>query len=217
DLFMPHNALRGTGPCIPEATSVAGGGHSTGVPPALVLGAGITALGVVRALGRAGIPRFAISVSPGPVRRSRWYRAPLFKDFLHSPDDLAEYLYRCPLESGVLLPASDEDALAVAGLPEELKERFPSSLCEESILSDVVDKGRLVRLLVEHDVPHPATVVVDGPQHHKLVSDIDPARAFIKPRSSQSFARRFHVKGIRPTDHHDLKAKLEWLTSIGVP
>src|SRR5690606_17421385 len=45
-------------------------------PPALVLGTGITALGVVRALGRAGLPLHAASADAGFVRASRWYRPP---------------------------------------------------------------------------------------------------------------------------------------------
>src|SRR5690606_22571303 len=230
-LFMPREAFEGGSPRSAPATSVAKGSHrdpvartpagdpaapSTDRPPVLVLGRGLTTLGVVRALGRAGIPRYVVSAHPGPVRASRWHRRPPFRDYLYTPEDLAEYLHRSPIERGVLIPTSDADALAVARLPADLRERFPTSTADLEVLETLVDKGRLASLLEAHEVPHPRTVVIERASDLARVHDLEPDRAFVKPRDSQSFVERFGMKAFRPHGPLDLKAKLEWLTSRGI-
>jgi hypothetical protein len=47
---------------------------SAGRPPVIVLGSGITALGVIRILTRAGLQPFSTETSDPLVTRSRWHR-----------------------------------------------------------------------------------------------------------------------------------------------
>ena len=42
--------------------------------PVIVLAGGVTALGVLRAFGRAGVPVFVHPGTDDPIRYSRWYR-----------------------------------------------------------------------------------------------------------------------------------------------
>ena len=44
-------------------------------PPVLVLGSGLTVLGAIRLLGRAGFAPLVVSDRPGIAKKSRWYRA----------------------------------------------------------------------------------------------------------------------------------------------
>jgi len=185
-------------------------------PPGLVLGTGITALGVVRSLGRAGIPLYGLSTPRGPAASSRWYRRPPHGAYLLSPAGLMDYLQALPLEKGVLFPSSDADVLAVARLPRHLKARFPCSLSTAPALDHVLDKGKLLRVLEARGVPHPKTMLVHGPDDDITHAYIDPDRAFIKPRESQEFIRRFGTKAIRPTGPDDLRAKVEWMTGNGL-
>ena len=186
-------------------------------PPALVLGNGITALGVIRALGRAGIPLYAVTADPGFVRASRWYRGPPGGTALDEAELLADYLRTIPLEEGVLVPTSDHAVLAVARLPLDLQERFPSSQAPRPVVECLLDKDELRGLLAAHDVPHPRTVGVDGPDDLDFLVGIDLDRCFIKPRDSQRFSRLHGVKALRPSSRNEMRILLDRLAREGHP
>jgi D-aspartate ligase len=186
-------------------------------PPALVLGSGITALSVVHALGRAGIPLYVISDSPGFVRASRWYRAPRRTGVRSSEADLGEYLRALPLERAVLIPTSDHAALAVADLPPDIAARFPASQSAAPLLKRLVDKEGLASLLAEHGVPHPCTIPVDGSTGAALPADVEIDRWFVKPRDSQEFSRRMKEKALRVDSREELHRALERVASAGLP
>jgi predicted ATP-grasp superfamily ATP-dependent carboligase len=186
-------------------------------PPALVLGAGLTALGVTRALGRAGIPRYLPQANPAAVRRSRWYGAPPGGRLIERYGEFADYLQALPLDGAVLVPAADDAAVAIAQLPVELNARFPSSLPSAPVLSALVDKGGLLALLDEHRVPHPRTIPVDRSFDPADLGDLPIERAFIKPRDSQQFVRRFRVKGLHVDSRDALREHLSLLAREGIP
>lgn len=184
-------------------------------PPALVLGSGLTVIGVVRALGRAGIPLHVLSEEPGPARASRWYRPPPHGRFLSEGAPLEAYLQSLPIERGVLIPASDEAVLSAAALPTDLRERFPASQATAPVLCDFIHKDRLRLLLERLDIPHPRTLKVERPEDVDALTDEQVAHVFIKPADSQSFFRRYRVKAIRPRGRADLRAHLERLRREG--
>ena len=200
--------------CLADGTTVASPIQSVTWPPALVLGTGITALGVVRALGRAGIPVQVLSSSPGPVVYSRWYRRPPYRRLLRAPELLEEYLEALPLEHGVLIPASDEAISAISRLPESFRARFPSSIARRDVVEAFIDKAKLHEILREYGVPHPRTIVLDN--RRPDATEMDMGRAFLKPRNSQDFARRFGVKAVRPRDPDDLREKALWYMDRGI-
>ncbi|HSM59948.1 MAG TPA: hypothetical protein VK849_04080 [Longimicrobiales bacterium] len=183
--------------------------------PALVLGTGQTALGVVRILGRAGIPLYVTSSDRGPIRWSRWCRAAPRTHPGDRPDDLPAYLEALGLDAGVLIPCSDDSARAVACLPPELGARFPASLSTPDTLASFTDKGRLSALLERYGVPHPRTVVVDGALDARDALAGLEGEAFIKPRNSQAFFARFGVKGFWVKEAADLSGRLDELSSAG--
>jgi len=185
-------------------------------PPALVLGTGITALGVVRALGRAGLPLHAASADAGFVRASRWYRPPPAGRALADPTLLEPWLRALPLDQAVLIPCSDHDVLAIASLPPDLAERFPSSQADPEVLEDLLDKDRLRALLARHGVPHPRTVTVRGDELPPEDA-MDWDRVFVKPRDSQEFNRRVRAKALRPEGRVALRRTLAWLAHEGLP
>ena len=168
--------------------------------PVLVLGKGMTALGVVRVLGRRGVPLFVAGTGQDIVTRSRWYR-PLPGGPLARGANLAERLASVDAERMVLLPCSDGWAMAVSLLPAEVRRRFPASVAETPRLERLVDKGRFAETLTEIGVPHPRTVRVsatDGLQAPEWL-----AHSFLKPVDSGRFSAEFGVKAVRPrnADH----------------
>jgi predicted ATP-grasp superfamily ATP-dependent carboligase len=135
---------------------------STSGIPALVLGESVTALGVVRCLGRKGIR----ALRPGPhgdyASWSRWSRRlPLELGSPPSPDVLADYLERLPVDRAVVVPCSDDWTRAVAGLPEGVRERFPSTVPSPDAIGVFLDKAEFAALLEREGVPHPRTIVSD--------------------------------------------------------
>jgi D-aspartate ligase len=176
---------------------------------ALLLGSGVTVLGALRCLARQGVPARVASDEPFLYRRSRWYRpAP------PTVGELSDYLRTARLDPAVLIPCSDSWARAVAGLPPDLRERFPAAVPPLAVLNRFLDKGLFSQLLEEQDVPHPQTFIVGD--------SFDPAglprmdRAFVKPRDSQRFHLRFGVKAFLPVSAADLDEKLSLTREAGL-
>ena len=161
--------------------------------PALVLGTGVTGLGVLRALAASGVPAYSLADDPGPMRWSRWYRrAPGTERAARS--DLAAYLEALPWERAVIVPCSDHWTQAVARLPSTLRERFPASAPEPAVLETLVDKLGLAKLLQELAIPHPRTIDLTRPAALADVPAELLSRAFLKPRDSQRFFAEHGVK-----------------------
>jgi predicted ATP-grasp superfamily ATP-dependent carboligase len=163
-------------------------------PPALVLGGGLTVLGVIRRLAAAGIPALVVGDEPGFERRSRWYRAAPASRGPRPAEDLAAYLRGLEIASAVLLPCSDAWVLRVASLPADLRSRFPASLATSEVLERLLDKWGLAGLLVQARVPHPQTLALDSVDDLARVPDELLRASFLKPRDSLRFFARYGVK-----------------------
>ena len=159
--------------------------------PALVLGSGVTALGVIRSFGRRGVPVLATARAPDVAASSRWHRAaPPMED----SEELAEYLTRLPVEAAVLIPCSDGLAAQTAGLSGALAERFPASVARPETMRALLDKERFACLVREAGVAHPRSFEIRSSGDLAAVPGDVWRSAFLKPRDSQSFFARFGVK-----------------------
>lgn len=189
--------------------------------PVLALGAGITLLGVLRALGRRGLRVYTLADEPTVVRHSRWYleapRAGL--DTLEgvARGRLAEYLETCGLDGAVLIACSDEWSREVAGLEPPLAERYLASVSDPDTQATLVDKGRFARLLADTGTPHPRTLLPERADDLDGADDAFLQQAFLKPRDSQAFFRRFRVKAVRVRGPDELRAGLARFHDLGIP
>lgn len=167
--------------------------------PAIVVGRGPTALGILRCLHLAGVPAY-VACPPGDhVTRSRWYRptpGPTAWDGSIGPH-ASDILHSMPLTEAVLIPGVDDAALWLADMPQsELGARFRVSTSSRQSQETLQDKSRFAALLGGTDIPHPPTFRIDS------VADIDAIpfdgldRVFIKPVNSQTFSDVVGVKGI---------------------
>jgi D-aspartate ligase len=172
----------------------------------LVLGRGITALGVVRSLGRLGISTYLVGSDLGFVRCSRFYRE--LEGEGPTETTLCSFLRSTNKDSMVLLPCSDEWANAVRSLPSDLAERFPCSQAPKSALDPLIDKGGFVELLRSLDIPHPRTQIVSTEDDIRAETSGFLETAFLKPRHSQAFARTFGCKAFQFRDRDE--ALLHW-------
>lgn len=167
-----------------------------GPVPALIFGTHITALGVLRVLTRRGVPCHGAEQTSDIIVRSRWYRPAARR--LSETDDpavLADYLRSLPDERAVLIACSDRWTTAVAGLPADVRARFPASVPPPDAVAQFVDKGRFLPLVERLGIPHPRTHLIRSPADLDAVSDADLENGFLKPVESSRFYVRFGTKG----------------------
>lgn len=175
----------------------------------LVLGRGITALGVVRSLGRLGLRAYLVGSDHGFERRSRFYRE--LEELPPTEATLGSFLRGTRHGSMVLLPCSDEWASAVQALPPDLAERFPCSQPPKAALEPLIDKGGFAQILVSLGLPHPRTELVANDSDIRAQPAAFLETAFLKPRHSQAFARTFGCKALLFRDLEEALAR--WRTA----
>lgn len=175
------------------------GAPDGGRVPAIVMGRGPTALGILRCLQMAGIPAYVACPAGDHVTRSRWYRP---TPGPHAWDgsmgaDAWDVLRNMPLAQAVLIAGADDAALWLADMPHSaLGARFRVSTGSRQSQEIFQDKSRFAALLEAEGIPHPPTFRIDS------VADIDAIpfesldRVFLKPVNSQKFSDVTGVKGM---------------------
>lgn len=131
--------------------------------PVLVLNSGHHGgLGVVRSLGRMGVPVHTVDAeAKAPTAYSRYCRSHLRWDFDAAPPaesidfliDAAERLGKRP----ILIPTSDTTALFSARHATRLQQRFVFPDQQESTASSLADKASLFGIAKAHGIPTPET------------------------------------------------------------
>jgi len=166
--------------------------------PVLVFGAGITALGVIRTFGRAGIPVYCLTESTDIIGDSRWFRRlgqpPCI---ITSIDGLVPFLESLPIDKAILMPCSDDWVVALSDLPEHLRDRFPTSLSAHDVLESLADKGKFTACLEQFDIPHPRTVLLSSADDITNAGIDDFSNYFLKPHNSQAFCAHYGIKAVR--------------------
>jgi predicted ATP-grasp superfamily ATP-dependent carboligase len=190
----------------------------TGPPvPALVLGDGITGLGVVRALGRAGIPRYVVGTSDELIKNSRWYRAlPGAGRPEATGGSLAATLGALDIPRLVLIPCSDAWVTTVGGLDPGLAARFPASIPPADVLRRFVDKGCFAETLDTLGLPHPRTVLIRDEAFLSTLGDDMFGAYFLKPTRSRRFSLRYRAKGLRIQDWSQARRMLAETREMGI-
>lgn len=182
--------------------------------PAIVLGRGPTALGILRCLHMAGVPAYVACPAGDHVTHSRWYRptpGPTAWDGSIGPHAY-DVLRNMPLEEAVLIAGADDAALWLADMPQsELGARFRVSSSSRQTQEILQDKSRFAAFLEDTDVPHPPTFRIDSAADIDAIPFDSLDRVFIKPVNSQKFSDVVGVKGIwvkRKQDIHEAWQRL---------
>jgi predicted ATP-grasp superfamily ATP-dependent carboligase len=173
----------------------------------LVLGSGITVLGVLRTLSEVDADAVALPDVDRVTRRSRWFRAGPSVLAGMKPETLPQALESLPVPT-VLMACSDLWVRTVAALPAEIRIRYPASVAPLQALELLVDKGRFGSTLDRLGLPHPATRLIKSVQDLGFASDTEIQNSFLKPVHSQQFFARFGVKAFRITDRSNARDRL---------
>jgi len=184
--------------------------------PAIVLGSGITALGVLRSLSEEKITTFYISDIKDYTKFSRWANLIyLIKNQFPTTDELAEVLENLPFDRAVLFPCSDRWLKAVINIPPDLQSRFPSSLPSLKTLKILIDKGEFGKILANINVPHPLTIIIHDSDQIKSLDKNYFNGFFFKPRHSIEFQDFFRTKGFRVFSLEDALARFQKIRDAG--
>jgi predicted ATP-grasp superfamily ATP-dependent carboligase len=126
-------------------------------------------LGAVRSLGRAGVEVHVVADGAGsPVRRSRYVRR------MHPPPppgasapEIVAALRRVAghlARPAVLVPMDDAGAIAAGLMRDDLSPHYLLPQMPGTLPARVADKAELADVCASADVPHPVTLVPDGPR-----------------------------------------------------
>ncbi|MGF6494358.1 D-aspartate ligase [Luteibacter sp. 621] len=174
------------------------GDVAAGRVPAIVMGRGPTAVGILRSLALAGIPAY-VACPPGDMAtRSRWYRPTPGAAWDGTPGPQAlDALREMPLERAVIIPGADDAAMWLTHLPaSDVGTRFLVCSSTRTVQSLLQDKAVFAGYVAAAHIPHPRTFrlttladVAEVPMHQ-----LD--RVFIKPVNSQRFSDVVGAKGV---------------------
>ncbi len=183
--------------------------------PAIIVGSGLSALGAARLLGRAGITAYCYG-QPQHEAYSRWYTPVPDLDLEQArPERLAAYLATCPLDTAVLIPASDAAVRAITLLPPDLQARFPASVSAQRSAEQLTDKALFAEMLERLGEPGPITRRIDCIEDLQALPETAFRGSFLKPTDSGSFMARFGVKGSAVTSRADAITKADVALSEG--
>ncbi|MGD9696547.1 MAG: hypothetical protein AB7V42_12940 [Thermoleophilia bacterium] len=183
-------------------------------PPAVVLQAsGPNSLGIIRSLGREGVPVIACDHDPRALGlRSRYARPWHTRDALTDPDGFIEDLLalgRTLPQKGVLFATHDEAVTAVGPREDEVGEFFHRPWSPWPVMSRIVDKSHQHAVARSIGFPVPATV---EPADLADVEEAGRSLRFpliLKPRQAPEFRRRFRTQVFESTDIGELRRHWE--------
>ncbi|MEM3087837.1 MAG: hypothetical protein QXP20_01790 [Candidatus Bathyarchaeia archaeon] len=174
--------------------------------PAIVFGGGINGLGVVRSLGRHGVPVYCVAESREYVRYSKFC-----KKFYVIPNiQQNTYVLRRflkgnkELEGGVLFPAGDLYVLRLSQLKEELEDSYYMPVSSYKVVKTLADKKEFYHSLSKFNVPHPYTYFPESLQDVRRISKEFNYPIFVKPRNSLEFWGKFQSKGFVANSPNEL-------------
>ena len=184
--------------------------------PVVVLGRGLTVLGVIRALGREGVRSYCLELQQMYVARSRWHRAIESGAPPAESQSLDLVLAKLPLERAVVIPCTDNWVRAVANLPPEVASKFPSSVPPASAVELFIDKRNFHTLLKAQEIPHPLTVELKSESDLSADNIAHLEHGFLKPCDSQAFGTLFRRKAFTFDSRDEALARYREATQAGL-
>ncbi|HEU0302053.1 MAG TPA: hypothetical protein VFR37_21540, partial [Longimicrobium sp.] len=186
---------------------------------AVVIGGDFLGLGIVRSLGRRGVPVCVIDDERSIARFSRWcthhLRVPDLRDHGRTVDSLLEAGARLGMDGWVLYPTRDETVAALAKARVRLSERFRVPVPEWEVTRWAWDKRNTHELAAQLDVPAPRTWYVDGPEEAAALRAEGPFA--VKPAIKEHFVYATRVKAWRADTRAQLVERVRQAAALCGP
>jgi predicted ATP-grasp superfamily ATP-dependent carboligase len=181
--------------------------------PAVVLGGGVTALAVVRALRHHGIQTYVLAPDDDIACHSRG----VLRAQLAACDDRVASLATISMpDHGVLIACDDAWQRAVAQFIEAGGDgRFTSFTPPVATVERLLDKGLFASTLDELAIPRPRTWDARTAEDLADIDKGELAAFFLKPRDSKHFHDEFGVKALRFDDRREAERLLAQAVARG--
>jgi D-aspartate ligase len=179
---------------------------------ALVIGGDYQGLGIVRSLGRRGVPVCVIDDEHSISRFSRYathfVKVPDLKDEASTVKALMDLGARLDLRGWVLYPTREELVSALSRNRVELSRIFRVPTPPWETVRWAWDKRNTYNLARELEIPTPTTHYLENVDQLTAL-DALPAPFVIKPAIKEHFFYATKAKAWRANSHHELKVLFE--------
>jgi len=180
---------------------------------------GPNALGIVRSLGRAGVPVIACDHDPRALGLlSRYARPAATADPLSAPGDFVDDLLalgRSLPERGVLFATHDEAIAAIGPREDELGAWFHRPWSPWPAMARIMDKGHQHATAREIGFPVPATVEPRDEADVRAAAGELRFPVILKPRYAPEFRRRFRAQVLEADTPETLLRRYEEAAPYG--
>jgi len=187
--------------------------------PAIVLGAETAGLGVVRALGRHGVPVVVLHYgATDTAHRSRYVTASARICPPHEDEAafVTAVLAAAERYAGALLiPTSDEAVVAVSRNLSALAERCTVACTPWAITATFIEKRLTYELAQRIGVACPRTIAPASRDDVLRYAEDARFPCLVKPSRGYRFVARFHAKMFMAYTREDLLARYEQATAAG--
>jgi D-aspartate ligase len=202
------------GAVAPEARGLGSSAHAT--VGAVVVGGDFQGLGIVRSLGRRGLPVVVVDDERSISGFSRYctlaIRVPDLREESRTVEMLLEIGTSHDLTGWILFATRDETVAAFSRHAEKLRERYRVPIAAWEVIQCAWDKRNLYRLAEELDIPVPRTWrAVDVEELDSLDIEFPVA---IKPAIKERFIYETKAKAWRADTRDELKRLYEKAAAI---
>lgn len=177
-------------------------------------------LGVIRSLGREGVPVVAVDNHAGaPGLHSRYARPLVVPDPAVQPEKCLEALLREGrglTDKGVLFPCSDAFVLFVSRYRHELQEHFEFCIPSEKVLEGMVNKRKQYDEAMRIGTPIAKTFYPADMGEVREIRDRLDYPAFIKPYYSHLWYPVFGNKGFKVNGPRELEERYAQIFPTGL-
>jgi predicted ATP-grasp superfamily ATP-dependent carboligase len=190
---------------VPKLIAVPKANRTVG---AVVLGGDYQGLGIVRSLGRQGVPVCVVDDELSISRYSRYTtkfeKAADLRNERATVDSLLEIGKRLGLNGWILYPTREELVAALSRHRSELSQFFRVPTPEWEIVKWAWDKRNTYRLANELDIPTPATFCPENVDQLDQLDSLQPPFA-IKPAIKEHFVYATKAKAWLANSHEEFR------------
>lgn len=186
---------------------------------AVVIGGDFQGLGIVRSLGRHGIPTCVIDDEPSIARHSRYVthavRVKNLRDEQATVDELMRIGKRLNLKGWVLYPTRDETVAALARYRKRLSEWFRVPTPDWEITKWAWDKRNTYRLAEELGIPCPKTWFPQSLEEARNIEAKFPL--ILKPAIKENFIYTAKAKAWQVNNSQELVERFKEASAFVPP
>jgi len=163
--------------------------------PVLVLGGGVTGLGIARTLGRQGIDIYLVVDRMDEAVFSKYCkRSFMVADLRYDRDVLKNFLEKIGRSLSrriVAYPTSDLDALNLSELKDELADNYHFVVGDREPVEILVNKSKFYKVLDRNGISYPTTYYAEDVEDVRRITGKITYPIFIRPSITQLFTRIF--------------------------